>query len=63
MKLMLDAMRGTRTLRRLAGLQAYTIGGTSGRTIGKATAVPQEMDKEDQGEGAYIPYWNVNKSS
>lgn len=60
---MLDAMRGTRTSRRLAGLQAYTIGGTSGGTTRKATEVPQEVDKQDQGEGAYIPYWNVNKSS
>lgn len=60
---MLHAMRGTRTSRRLAGLQAYTISGTSGGTTGKATTVPQEVDKENHGEGAYIPYWNVNKSS
>lgn len=53
-KLMTDPMRGTRTSRRLVGLQVHTIGGTSGGTMGKTTAVPQEVDKAEQGEGVYI---------
>lgn len=61
-KLMSNAMKGTRTLRRLAGLQAHITGGTIGGTMRKAMAVPREVDKENLGEGAYIPYWNVNKS-
>lgn len=61
-KLMTDAMRGTRTSKRLARLQAHTTEWTSGGTMGKVTAMPQEVDKEEQGEGAFVPYWNVNKS-
>lgn len=53
-KLMTEAMRGTRTSRRLVGLQAHTTRGTSGGIMGKTTAVPQEVDKAEQGEGAYI---------
>lgn len=38
-KLMADTMKGTRTPRRLADLQAHVTGGTDGGTAGRAAAV------------------------
>lgn len=52
---MANAMRGIRTSRRLAGLQASAATGTNGGTTRKAAAVPQEVDKGNRGEGVYIP--------
>lgn len=62
-KLMADTMKGIRTSRRLASLQAHSAGGTSGGMTGKVAAIPQEVDKGSQGEDVYIPCWNVNNSS
>lgn len=62
-KLMADAMRNTRTSRRLVGLNAQTTKDSSSGAIGKVTTTPIVVEKEGMEDKVYIPYWNLSKTN
>lgn len=62
-KLIGDAMKITRTSRRLTGMKPSTAGGT-GSAGGSAGIQGSKRGKKCEGKGAvYTPYWNMDKHS
>lgn len=62
-KLMSDAMKITRTSRRLAGLRPPTTGGSSSTGVSKGTQASKVIEREGAAEAVYTLYWNVGKMS
>lgn len=53
---MVDAMRSTRTSRKLAGLKEQCTGESSSGTMGEMTPTPTVIEKEGITGEVYMPY-------
>lgn len=60
-KLMFDAIKITRTSRRLAGLRPPIMGGSSSTGVSKGTQASKVIKREGAAEAVYMLYWNVGK--